>query len=169
MTAHVLQIDSLDDIPGAIARLQAAGAGHRVPLLQAVLHGRIAHAELHRATSAGYLKRWAALAPPLPALALIGDDDHATPAGPDTWPIAPRAFRWARFVLVHGGAGHPAHYERAIALAAIHRRVLMVECASDSIPAWLDAAERWGNGAHGLVMHPPPGRPHPSLTRKQLH
>ena len=101
----------------------------------------------------------------LPALALLGDDDHATPDGPDTWPIAQRALRWARFVLIHGGVGRPEHYEYAIALAVAHRRLLMIESSSANVPAWRAASERWAVGARGQVMQPPPGFPHPSLDR----
>lgn len=167
MSDFLVKINSRDDIPPAIARMQAAGAGHRVPLLQAVYHGRIAHAELHRGTSARYFKLWAA-ASYLPALALVGDDDHATPDGPDTWPIAQRVLRWARFILIHGGAGRPEHYEHAIELTGAFRRVAMIECSSANIEAWLQAAKRWAVGARGQIMQPPQGCPHPSLDRSKV-
>ena len=167
MTAPFIKIDCLADIPPAIARMQAAGAGHRVPLLQGVYHGRIAHLELHRGASARQFKVWAA-ASRLPALALLGDDDHTDPAGPDTWPLAPRVLRWARFIVVHGAAGRPEHYEQVLALTAAHRRVAMIECSSINIPAWQAAAERWAVGAQGLVMQPLPGCPHPSLDRSGM-
>jgi len=166
MSGPVFKINTRDDIPGAITRLQAAGAWHRVPLMQAAYHGRIDHTELHRGTSAQYFKRWAA-ASCHPALALLGDDDHATPDGPATWSIAPRVLRWARFIVVHGGAGRPEHYEHVLALTAVHRRVVMVECSSRNISAWRAAAERWAVGAQGLTMQPPPGCPHPSLDRSK--
>lgn len=165
MSIPYLKINTRDDIPLAIARLQAAGVGHRVPLLQALYHGRIAHLELHRGTSARYFKLWAA-ALPLPALALLGDDDHETPDGPDTWPLAPRVLRWARFILIHGGAGRPEHYEHAIELTGTFRRVAIIECSSANIEAWLQAAKRWAAGARGQIMQPPPGCPHPSLDRR---
>jgi hypothetical protein len=167
VSGPVFKINTRDDIPPAIARLQAAGAWHRVGLLQAVYHGLIDHTELHRGTSARYFKRWAA-ASCQPALALVGDDDHETPDGPDTWPLAPRVLRWARFILIHGGAGRPEHYEHAIALTGTFRRVLMVECSSRNIPAWQAAAERWAVGAQGLTMQPPSGFPHPSLDRSGM-
>ncbi|MGI4941320.1 MAG: hypothetical protein ACRYHQ_12310 [Janthinobacterium lividum] len=166
MTAF-LSINSWDDIPAAIARFQAAGAGHRVPLLQALYHGQIAHLELHRASSARQFKQWAA-ASRLPALALLGDDDHEPQGGPDSWPVAARVMRWARFILIHGGAGRPEHYQYAVALAGVHKRVVMVECSSTNIPVWQGAAERWALGARGLTMKPPPGRPHPSLSRRAM-
>ena len=162
-----LKINRWADVPAAIATMQAAGAGHRIPLMQALYHGRIAHLELHRGGSARLFKLWAAMSR-LPALALLGDDDHAVPDGPDTWPLAPRVLRWARFIVVHGGAGRPEHYEHVLALTAVHRRVVMVECSSANIPAWQAAAQRWAIGAQGLTMQPPPGCPHPSLDRGSM-
>ncbi len=167
MSGAVFTIDCWDDIPPAIARLQAAGAGHRVPLLQAFYRGQIAHLEMHRHSSARLFKLWAAMSR-LPALALLGDDDHATPDGPGTWLLAPRVLRWARFIVIHGGAGRPEHYEHVVALTAVHRRVLMIESSSANIPAWQAAAERWAVGAQGLTMQPPPGFPHPSLDRSAM-
>jgi len=167
VSAAFLKIDCWDDIPPAITRLQAAGAGHRVPLLQALYHGQIAHLEMHRHSSARLFKQWAAMSR-LPALVLLGDDDHSPLDGPDTWPLAPRVLRWARFVVVHGGAGRPEHYEHVLALTAVHQRVVMIECSSANIPAWQAAAERWAIGARGLTMQPPSGCPHPSLDRSGM-
>ena len=166
MTAF-LKIDRWADIPTAIATMQAAGADHRIPLMQGLYHGRIAHLELHRDGSARQFKMWAAMSR-LPAVLLLGDDDHAEQAGPDTWPIAPRVLRWARFVLIHGGAGRPEHYEYAINLAGTFRRLAMIECSSGNVGAWRQAAERWAVNAAGQVMQPPPGFPHPSLDRSGM-
>jgi len=163
-----LRVDSWADIHGAIAKMQAAGVGHRIPLLQGLLHGRIARMEFQRDGSARQFKQWAA-ASRLPALALLGDDDHAVPDGPDSWPCARRVLRWARFVLIHGGSGRPEHYEYAAHLTGIHGRLVMVECSSANISAWQAAAERWAVGAQGLTMRPPLGCPHPSLDRGGLH
>jgi hypothetical protein len=136
------RIDRWQDIPAAISRFQLAGAGHRVPLLRALYEGRIAHLELQRSGSAGLFKRWAAMIR-LPGMVLLGDDDHAVNDGPDAWPIARRVLRWARFVLIHGGAGAPEHYELAIQLTKQHGRLVLVESASTRISDWEDAASRW--------------------------
>ncbi len=162
-----LRIDAWSDIPAAIAKMQVAGAGHRVPLLQALYRGQIAHLEMHRASSARLFKQWAAMSR-LPALALLGDDDHSPLDGPDSWPIAPRVLRWARFVVIHGGAGRPEHYEHVLSLTAVHRRVVMVECSSANILAWQTAAEQWAVGARGLTLQPLSGCPHPSLDRSGM-
>ncbi|MDT7953186.1 MAG: hypothetical protein RQ966_16915 [Acetobacteraceae bacterium] len=164
-----VQIDSFDAIPAAIGRMQAAGAGHRVPILQALYRGEIAHLELGRGASASAFKRWAA-AIQLPGLALLGDDDHAAADGPDTWPIAGRVLRWARFVLIHGGTGYASHYEYAVALAKRYRRLLIIECTSANIAAWESAASKWCSGAEGLVMCPPAGEVHPAPSKpRDLH
>lgn len=168
MTAFV-KIDRWEAIPDAISRMQAAGAEHRVPVLQALYRGEIAHLEVGRDGSAGTFKRWAA-AIQLPGLALIGDDDHAAVDGPNTWPIAQRALKWARFVLIHGGPGATAHYEFAIELAKRYRRLVMIECTSTNIATWEKAASKWCAGAEGLVMRPPPGGVHPvPVKMDELH
>lgn len=168
MSAFV-KIDTWEAIPAAISRMQTAGADHRVPVLQALYRGEIAHLEIGRGGSAGTFKRWAS-AIQLPGLALIGDDDHAITDGPDTWPIAHRALRWARFVLIHGGPGDTSHYEYAIRLTKQYRRLVMVECSSATLPAWRAAASRWCRGAEGLAMEPPPGIVHPAtLSKGEVH
>lgn len=161
------RINSWSDIPHAISQAQQAGAGHRVPLLQALYHGRIAHWELQRTSSARQFKLWAAMSR-LPSVALLGDDDHATPDGPDSWPLTRRVFAWAKFVLIHGGAGKPEHYEFAVSLAQIYGRLAMIECSSVTIPKWQAATERWAIRAEGQIMQPPPGCPHPSLDRTKF-
>ena len=158
------RINSWSDIPHAISQAQQAGAGHRVPLLQGLYNGRIAHWELQRTSSARQFKLWAAMSR-LPALALLGDDDHAILDGPDTWPLTRRVFAWARFILIHGGAGQPWHYEHAVGLAESYGKLAMVECSSVNILKWQAAAERWAIRAEGQIMQPPPGCPHPSLNR----
>lgn len=164
MSIPFVTINTWDDIPPAIARMQVAGAGHRVPLLQALYHSHIAYADMHRGTSSGYFKRFAA-AVCLPAVVVLGDDDHATPDGPSTWPIASRVLRWAEYVMIHGGAGRPEHYEQAITLARIFRRLAMVECSSANVEAWQAAALRWAPRAPRLTMQPLAGCLHPSLDR----
>ncbi len=90
--------------------------------------------------------------------------------GPDTWPIARRALRWARLILIHGGPGDASHYEFAVELAKRYRRLVMVECSSTNIAAWERSASKWCAGAEGLVMRPPPGGVHPvPVKMDELH
>ncbi len=163
-----IRINSLADIPGAISAMQQAGAHHRVPLMQALYHGRIALMDLYRPASATMVKRWMAAAR-LPAIAMIGDDDEGAEQGPDTWPVAARLLRWARFVVIHGGAGYSKHYEHVVTLALIHRRVLMIECSSANVAAWNEAAARFCVGAGGLVLAPPAGVAHPCRKAENLN
>ena len=168
MSRPAFQINKWSDIPDAISKMQAAGAGYRVPLMQALYHGRIAHFEVQRTGSTGLMKRWMA-AIDKPGLLLIGDDDHATPAGPATWPLTERAMGWARFVLLHGAAGYPEHYSLAVSLTERYGRLVMVECASINLPAWRAAAERWGRRSEGQIITPAPGLTHPSLAAEPIH
>lgn len=166
MTA-AFRVEGWDDIPHAISRLQAAGIEHRIPLLQALLYGRIAYLELQRTSSAAQFKLWAATIR-LPGVLLIGDDDHAAADGPDTWPIARRAIGWAQFILIHGGPGAPEHYRYALSLAAAYDRLLLIECTSAAIGAWQAASSRWADRAEGLVMMPPPGAVHPAIPKGRV-
>lgn len=159
-----LYIDKQSGISRAVAALHQVGAGHRVPLLQALHRGRITLLEARRPGSSKLFKLWAATAARTPAVALIGDDDCASPDGPDTWPIAPRMLRWARFILIHGG-GQPDRYEHAVRLAEASGRLMMVECSSANVEAWQEAAARWAVNAQGEVMRPPPESLHPSLDK----
>jgi hypothetical protein len=147
--------------------MQLAGAEHQIPILRALYRGEIAHLELQRPGSAAQFKRWVAAAR-LPALVLIGDDSHVQEDGPDAWPIARRVLGWGRFVLIHGGAGAPGHYQFAVDLTRQYGRLVLIECASARVAAWEDAASRWRHGAEGLVMRPPPGVVHPGLRKEQL-
>lgn len=168
MNAPFLRINTWDDVPRAISTMQASkDFKHRVPTMQALYQGRIGLYEVQRAGSAKAFKFWSA-ACRLPALAIVGDDDHATPDGPDTWPIARRMLRWARFVLIHGGAGEAWHYEYAVMLTEKFGRLVMIKSSSANIEAWHAAAERWSKGAEGQILRPPPGCPHPSLDRGQM-
>lgn len=161
-----VRIDAWNDIPRAISLMQQAGVP-RCPALQALYQGRIAHLEVQRTGSTKLFKVWAK-AVRLPALALIGDDDHATSDGPTTWSVAPRLLRWAKFVLIHGGAGMPSHYEYAVTMTELFGRVLMIECSSANITAWQEAASKWAVGAQGQVLQPPPGCVHPSLEKGRM-
>lgn len=167
--SSAFRIEQWEQIPAAISRMHAAGADHRVPVLQALYRGEIAHLELERSGSVGTFKHWER-AIQLPGLLLIGDDDHTAADGPDGWPIAQRVLRWARFVLIHGGPGDASHYRHTVHLTRSYARLVMIECSSANVLAWQKAATKWSVGAEGLVMCPPPGVVHPIRTPKaELH
>jgi len=159
-----------EGIPARIAKLQQVGAP-RWPLYEAAGR-RIDYFEVPLAsagTCAGSFKRWAAGSAGHPAIVLLGDDDDFQGhAGPDHWPIARRAMRWAAFVLIHGAAGYPDQYRWAIELAKLHRRLLVIECRSATIPAWKAAAACWAApAARALVLEPPPGCQHPTPPARE--
>lgn len=168
MTAHLLRINTWDDVPRAIATMQLSGAAHRVPVLQALHAGRIGTWEPQRAGCTGRCKRFLATVCK-PALIIIGDDDDA-PTDPDGWPVAERLLRWARQVILHGAGGHPSHYEGAVMAAEVVGRLLLVECTSGTLEAWKAAARRWATQAIIQAVEVPPLAVHPSPVRQgDLH
>lgn len=156
MTAHILKIDTWDDIPRAISTMQLAGVNHRVPVLQAVYAGRIGTWEARRTGCSGQCKRFLAQVRK-PALVIIGDDDDA-PTGPDGWTVAQRLMGWARRVIIHGAGGHPAHYEAAVILAEAVGQLLLVECTSATVEAWKATARRWATQAIIQAIQVPDGQ-----------
>ena len=61
MTAHILKVETWDDVPRTITILQLAGADHRVRVLQAFYAGRIATWEARRTGCTGQCKRFLAM------------------------------------------------------------------------------------------------------------
>jgi hypothetical protein len=158
-----LQIHTRDDLPRIIAMMQQAGAP-QFPLLQAVYAGAVAYLPIYRTTTAHTVKEWIGQTKG-PAVATIGDDDHAVKDGPGTWPVASRLLRWAQFVILHGAAGEPEHYQQAVVLANTFGRVLLIECASHNLEAWHTAAGGRAIAAHSLVIAPRSG-PHPIMPNR---
>lgn len=164
MNRSIAEVTTRDQFAAIIAHLSQSRCAYKIPLYRAAQAGTIALCEFTR-DGIPPLKRLDRTGRPV--VVLLGDDDHAVPDGPDTWPRARRVLQWASFVVIHGSAGRPEHYEHVIDLTSVHRRVAMIECGSHAIPAWQAAAERWAIGAHGLTIQPPPGCPHPSLDRSR--
>lgn len=142
-----IKIDRLDQIPGAISRLQAGGAAHRVALMRAVYRGRIAHLELQRETSAGTLKRFMGCAC-LPELILVGDDDYRS-SGPSGWRQTSRLMRWARRIIIHAAGGEADQYEGFVKSACAIGRLLLVETDAAHAQEWVQVA--LAHRAHGRL------------------
>lgn len=161
MSSFTLQINSVEDARRAVHLYQQTGFDFRIPLVQAVLDGRIAHFETRRSGCARRLKVFLALTARRPTLILIGDDDDC-PTGPDGWPVARRLLRWASFIVLHGTGAERWHYETTINTAELCGRVLMVETSSAMLPAWSAATRRWApetgvqilKVSEGLPPHP---------------
>ena len=155
------RIERREDIPLTIAFLHSLGGAPelRIPVLQALYDGRIAALDIGARTSAKDVKLFLASAKK-PTLAILGDDVDE-PAGPAGMPCVERLLRWARTVIVHGSGGQIADYIAAVAAAERYGRVLLVECRSEAIEAWHEAACRWAPKANGLIIRPPAGAQHP--------
>jgi len=164
-TSFIVRIDAWKDIPAAIATMQAAGAGFRVAPLRALYEGRIAHLDVARGTSNNKVKHFIAAAC-RPELVIIGDDDDL-PSGPDGFATAPRLLKWARQIVLHGAGGEASHYEQAVLAAQITGRVVMVECTSPTIPAWVAATRKWATTSAVQILHPPSGILHPKPMARE--
>jgi hypothetical protein len=133
--AIIQQINSSADLPGAIVFAEQVGAHHRAYLLRQRMAGRIGLYEVFRDTSARLFKRFASAAGPGPMLLVVGADDGLND-GPEAWPLAQRMIRWASAIVLHGTGAEIVHYEWAVQGAEVHRRALLIECASATLPAW---------------------------------
>ncbi len=168
MSALTIRIDTLEDARRAIDLYSRTGFDFRIPLIQGVLDGRIAHDEVQRPGSARRLKAFLALTARRPTLILVGDDDDA-PTGPDGWPTARRLMRWARVVVLHGTGAERWHYETSVNTAELCGRLLMVETSSAMLPAWMAATKRWAPAAGVQVLRVPEGLPpHPVTPAREF-
>ena len=153
---HVIHITDRAQLPGLIALYESAGAHHRVPLVRALIRGSIAFYEINRLTSRGNAKRFLAATTRRPAVALLGDDDHAA-TGPAGWPIAEKLLRWSRVVIVHGTGGEPWQYTEAVRLAGVYGTVAFVETSSAEAAAWVRLAQKANPGAKIAEFRPTSG------------
>jgi hypothetical protein len=149
--------------PAAIAdhivRSEAAGYGHAAPLLRAAAAGQLAAAFALpgcrlplRVLDAG---RWRG-----PVVAVLAGDVQPS-AGPGDFPQARRLLAWSRWTMLHGTGGEPWHYAAVVEAALRFRRVLLVECASATLPAWKALRADVAPDTPGLVIQPPPAGLHP--------
>lgn len=164
MSAFTMRINTIKDAHRAIHLYQQTGFEFRIPLITAVLDGRIAHFEVQRSGSVSELKRFMALAARRPTLVLIGDDDDE-PTGPDGWPCAQRLLKWARVIVLHATGAERWHYETTVNTAEARGKVLMIETNSAQLPAWMAATKRWAPQAGVQVLQVQPGEPaHPTIS-----
>jgi len=155
------------DLPRAIAISEAAGAIGQAHLLRALYAGRIALLPMPADTSTTKFKHWAQITAGRPAVALIGDDDGCD-AGPSAWRTAERAVTWARSVLIHAAGAEVHHYETAIVAAELVHRVLIVECLTATLGAWVQLVQDAPHRPMTLVIQPR-GGVHPlPLDRSQM-
>lgn len=149
----------------AIRCLNARGFAHAVPLFRAVLAGEIALAAL----APGERIPLSALDPTRlrrPLVVLLGGDggaDGRTSVGPEAWSQARRLLLWSRWTMIHAAGGEAWHYAHAAESARYVRRVLIAECGSATLPAWLAMRDAVAPSCPGLVVQCRPGDHHPKL------
>lgn len=155
------------DLPRAIVAATQAGSVGCAHLLRALNSGRIALLPLQPECSAAAFKRWMKTTAKRPAIVLIGDD-YGADLGPAGWPTAERAVRWCRAVLLHAAGGEVWHYEMAVQNAQSFGRVLVVECTTKTLPAWLNLVDSVRPiPPVSLVIMPPDGLAHPASPARE--
>jgi hypothetical protein len=130
-------VHSWADVTRAITVMDAAGATGMVHLLRALRQGRIAFLPTLPDTSATKFKDWARRTAGRAAISMIGDDDGIE-RGPDGWLIAARAVAWSKSIIIHAAAAEIAHYETAVIAAELVHRVLIIECGTSTVDAWIE-------------------------------
>ena len=163
MNEHVHRIESHADLPAAIVAATQVGAIGEAILLRALHQGRIAHWQILPGTGVGVFKQFAAATRDCPTVAVIPGDDY-TERGPEAWPAAKRAIRWAAHVVVHAAGADPEHYHRAIAAALLCRRVLLIECCSATVKAWSALVQAAPHRPSVLLVIP--DNPHPVMPAR---
>ncbi|MGE3482998.1 MAG: hypothetical protein AB7K73_16600 [Gammaproteobacteria bacterium] len=128
--------------PAELDRLiqMAAAAGPdaigTLTLLRAVRRGEIALQIASPSLSAGAFKLFARTNAEVPAIILLGDDGGES-VGPDGFPVAQRVVEWARAAMIHAAAAEEGHYRAAIAQAQLRRRLVLIECGTSTLDAWI--------------------------------
>jgi hypothetical protein len=161
-------IASQSELADAINEAIVAGAIGTPILLSALYRGEICHQQIVPGGSVSAAKQFLRGAGDKPSVLLIGDDDGAN-RGPPGWPGAPKAVEWGRWFLLHAAGAEPKHYQLAIAMAQIHRRVVVIECTTSTLPAWIAMTEKARNRVGGMVIYPR-GGVHPMMPdRAAVH
>lgn len=147
----------------AIAGMRAARVTHAIPLFRALLADEIALAILQP----GERLPLSVLDPTRfrkPLVILLGGDGglgRPYNCGPEGWPQSRRFLRWARWTILHGTGGEAWHYEMAADAARHLGRALIAECATATLPAWLDLKNEVAPNGSGIVLQCAPGDFHP--------
>lgn len=160
---------SPDTLAHMITVAEQAGATGFAHLLRAVQTSRVAALlAISPGCSGGDWKRFTRTAAAAPAIAVIGDDDYCN-RGPAAYPMAPRAIRWARFVMLHAAAAERTHYEAAIFAAQLTGRALIIECGTATADAWADEIRRVPHPPRTIVLLPHDGAHPVTPARGNVH
>jgi hypothetical protein len=145
-----------DQIPEVLAKLEQSGDIWHRPLFMAAAQKMLG---LMCLTAGGRVpKRFLDPARRAP-LVITLDDDGWNCVGPTGFQQAARLMKWAGYVMLHGTGGKPEHYVIAVQSALLYRRLLLVECRGDNLPAWIDLKKRIAPKTPGLILSTPPGAP----------
>lgn len=161
MTAHTrggyLRITGVTDIESACMRI-AASSGPQLPPFRSVADRKIALACVYDRSApwpTGAIKRFGRR-----RVVVLICDDFGGPGearAPEARRCARKLRDWARWVMVHGGAGDAAHYRAAAQAAQIVNHAVVIETSSDRAREW---AAFLGCPATLLVL-PEAGGAHP--------
>jgi hypothetical protein len=78
---------------------------------------------------------------------------------------ARRLLAWSRWTMLHAAGGEAWHYALAAEATLAHRRVVLIECGSASLDAWLALRDAVAPSTPGLVVRCVQGDHHPGLPR----
>lgn len=157
-------IASRAELADAINEATVAGAIGTPILLSALYRGDICHQQIVPGGSISAAKQFIRGVGNRPSVLLIGDDDGAN-RGPSGWPAASKAVDWGRWFLLHAAGAEPEHYHLAITMAQIHRRVVVIECTTGTLPAWIGMTAKARNRVGGMVIYPR-GGVHPVMPAR---
>jgi hypothetical protein len=148
-----IHIGSAEDLAAATVFMHQAGVVGQTHLLRSLAAGRIAYQSLLPDTSTSHFKAFIRATSTKPTVTLIGDDGDM-PTGPAGWRLAQRAIRWAKTVILHGAGAEIEHYESAVIAAQLMQRVLIIECASAHLDAWIALVRAAPHRPSALVIVP---------------
>jgi hypothetical protein len=166
MSYNRFQIQSWEDLPAGILAAQQAGSPGLAHLLRALQSGRIAFLPLMPECSNARFKQFSALTKDRPVIVLVPDDDYQN-RGPAGWIVAERAVRWAANILLHCAGAELFHYEAAVQVAQLSRRLLFIESNTTIADRWVDLIDAAQKRQNTTVIWPSSG-PHPIVLRREV-
>jgi hypothetical protein len=160
------RIDTHADLANAIVLNEKAGAIGQAHCMRALMRGRIAYLSLLPEASASQVKAFIRATGDRPAVMLIGDDDGMD-RGPSGWAQAERALRWTRALMLHGAGAEIEHYEAVIIAAELAGRMLVIECSTATLGAWVGLVKAAPQRPPTLVIRPR-GGVHPLPIKRSV-
>jgi hypothetical protein len=154
------------DLLRVITTAEAVGSIGTAHLLRAVAQGRTAFLLAASDMSATTFKAFAKRAANRPAVVVIGDD-NGMERGPAGWAITDRVLNWARAIMIHACGAEIVHYDTAIMTAEFTHRMLIIECGTATVDAWLRLVKALRHRPVSMVILPRQGV-HPAPLDRSL-